>query len=50
MVLPNDIDLWHPSPHLEKRQHKLKRLVPSSNSFFMVLDCDTTVFSHSQTV
>jgi small subunit ribosomal protein S27e len=37
MVLQNDIDLLHPPPELEKRKHKLKRLVQSPNSFFMVL-------------
>ncbi|CAA0843324.1 40S ribosomal protein S27-2 [Striga hermonthica] len=36
MVLPNDIDLLNPPAELEKRKHKLKRLVQSPNSFFMV--------------
>eukprot|EP00850_Spirogloea_muscicola_P003688 SM000015S01188 [mRNA] locus=s15:324205:325072:+ [translate_table: standard] len=36
MVLSNDIDLLHPPADLEKRKHKLKRLVQSPNSFFMV--------------
>ncbi|KAF1889311.1 hypothetical protein Lal_00024634 [Lupinus albus] len=40
---------------LEKRKHKLKRLVQTPNSFFMDVKCQgcfniTTVFSHSQTV
>ena len=35
MVLANDIDLLHPPAELEKRKHKLKRLVQSPNSFFM---------------
>ena len=35
-VLPNDIDLLNPPAELEKRRHKLKRLVQSPNSFFMV--------------
>ncbi|XP_024369209.1 uncharacterized protein [Physcomitrium patens] len=35
MVLSNDIDLLHPPAELEKRKHKLKRLVQSPNSFFM---------------
>ena len=35
-VLPNDIDLLNPPPELEKKKHKLKRLVQSPNSFFMV--------------
>lgn len=55
MVLSNDIDLLHPPAELEKRKHKLKRLVQSPNSFFMDVKCQgcfsiTTVFSHSQTV
>lgn len=55
MVLQNDIDLLNPPPELEKRKHKLKRLVPSPNSYFMDVKCPgcftiTTVFSHSQTV
>ncbi|RXH98105.1 hypothetical protein DVH24_010430 [Malus domestica] len=36
MVLQNDIDLLHPSAELEKRKHKIKRLVQTPNSFFMV--------------
>ena len=35
-VLSNDIDLLHPPAELEKKKHKLKRLVQSPNSFFMV--------------
>ncbi|THU53731.1 hypothetical protein C4D60_Mb10t17540 [Musa balbisiana] len=55
MVLPNDIDLLNPPAELEKKRHKLKRLVQSPNSFFMDVKCQgcfniTTVFSHSQTV
>uniref|UniRef100_A0A7N0URJ0 40S ribosomal protein S27 n=1 Tax=Kalanchoe fedtschenkoi TaxID=63787 RepID=A0A7N0URJ0_KALFE len=55
MTLPNDIDLLNPPAELEKRKHKLKRLVQSPNSFFMDVKCQgcfniTTVFSHSQTV
>ncbi|KAJ8645993.1 hypothetical protein MRB53_007741 [Persea americana] len=55
MVLPNDIDLLNPPVELEKKRHKLKRLVQSPNSFFMDVKCQgcfniTTVFSHSQTV
>ncbi|KAK9225325.1 hypothetical protein WN943_010366 [Citrus x changshan-huyou] len=52
MVLQNDIDLLNPPAELEKKKHKLKRLVQSPNSFFMVmcLLLITTVFSHSQTV
>ena len=36
-MLSNDIDLLHPPAELEKRKHKLKRLVQSPNSFFMVI-------------
>ncbi|XP_012832973.1 PREDICTED: 40S ribosomal protein S27-2-like, partial [Erythranthe guttata] len=51
----NDYDLLNPPAELEKRKHKLKRLVQSPNSFFMDVKCQgcfniTTVFSHSQTV
>ncbi|XP_004289542.1 PREDICTED: 40S ribosomal protein S27-2-like [Fragaria vesca subsp. vesca] len=54
-VLQNDIDLLHPPVDLEKRKHKLKRLLLTPNSFFMFYSCTgcfniTTVFSHSQTV
>ncbi|KAM1031793.1 hypothetical protein ACFX13_036308 [Malus domestica] len=35
MVLQNDIDWLHPSAELEKRKHKIKRLVQTPNSFFM---------------
>ncbi|CAE6475199.1 unnamed protein product [Rhizoctonia solani] len=49
------IDLLNPSHEHEKRQHKLKRLVQSPNSYFMDVKCPgcfaiTTVFSHAQTV
>ncbi|KAM2554670.1 hypothetical protein TB2_018772 [Malus domestica] len=54
MVLQNDTDLLHPPVELEKRKHKLKRLVQTPNSFFIDVKCQgcfsiTTVFSHSQT-
>ena len=39
MVLANDIDLLHQPQELEKRKHKLKRLVQSPNSFFMDVKC-----------
>jgi len=44
-------DLLHPSEESERRKHKLKRLVPSPNSYFMDVKCPgcftiTTVFSH----
>lgn len=35
MPLHCDIDLLAPSAELEKRKHKLKRLVQSPNSYFM---------------
>jgi hypothetical protein len=35
-VLHSDIDLLNPPVELEKQKHKLKRLVQSPNSFFMV--------------
>ncbi|CAK7348259.1 unnamed protein product [Dovyalis caffra] len=55
MPLLNDIDLLNPPAELEKRKHKLKRLVQAPNSYFMDVKCQgcfniTTVFSHSQTV
>ncbi|PPD96303.1 hypothetical protein GOBAR_DD06675 [Gossypium barbadense] len=55
LVLQNDIDLLNPPAELEKKKHKLKRLVQSPNSFFMDVKCQgcfniMTVFSHSQTV
>ena len=48
-------DLRHPSKSVEKRMHKLKRLIQSPNSYFMDVKCPgcfhiTTVFSHAQTV
>eukprot|EP00276_Gloeochaete_wittrockiana_P008043 CAMPEP_0184644304 /NCGR_PEP_ID=MMETSP0308-20130426/1044_1 /TAXON_ID=38269 /ORGANISM="Gloeochaete witrockiana, Strain SAG 46.84" /LENGTH=83 /DNA_ID=CAMNT_0027072757 /DNA_START=29 /DNA_END=280 /DNA_ORIENTATION=+ len=53
MVLEED--LLHPSEASEARKYKLKRLVPSPNSFFMDVKCPTcvnvtTVFSHARTV
>ncbi|MCO5588625.1 hypothetical protein L7F22_042582 [Adiantum nelumboides] len=55
MVLSNDIDLLHPPAQVEKKKHKLKRLVQSPNSYFMDAKCQgcfsiTIVFSHSHTV
>ena len=49
------MDLLHPPAELEKRSHKLKRLVASPNSYFMDVRCPscyqiTTVFSHATTV
>jgi len=49
-----EIDLLHPDPEFEKTQHKMKRLIPTPNSYFMDVKCPgctdiTTVFSHAQT-
>ncbi|KAH1105894.1 hypothetical protein J1N35_009662 [Gossypium stocksii] len=41
MVLQNDIDLLNPPAELEKKKHKLKRLVQSPNSFFMEEELDS---------
>eukprot|EP00285_Hemiselmis_virescens_P001036 CAMPEP_0173416372 /NCGR_PEP_ID=MMETSP1356-20130122/85357_1 /TAXON_ID=77927 ORGANISM="Hemiselmis virescens, Strain PCC157" /NCGR_SAMPLE_ID=MMETSP1356 /ASSEMBLY_ACC=CAM_ASM_000847 /LENGTH=85 /DNA_ID=CAMNT_0014378679 /DNA_START=21 /DNA_END=278 /DNA_ORIENTATION=- len=48
-------DLLQPLAANEKRKHKMKRLVPVPNSYFMDVKCPgcfniTTVFSHAQTV
>ncbi|VVC90110.1 unnamed protein product [Leptidea sinapis] len=53
--MPLAVDLLHPSPASERRKHKLKRLVPHPNSYFMDVKCPgcykiTTVFSHAQRV
>lgn len=50
-----EADLLHPSIEDEKRMHKLKRLIPSPNSYFMDIKCPgcysiTTAFSHAQSV
>ncbi|KAI9156977.1 hypothetical protein LWI28_014987 [Acer negundo] len=55
MVLRNDVDLLNPPAKLEKKKHKLKRLIQSPNSFLMDVKCQgcfniNTVYSHSQTV
>ena len=52
---PMDRDLLHPSLETEKQRHKLKRLVPTPNSYFMDVKCGgcnetAIVFSHAQTV
>ncbi|KAF7243127.1 hypothetical protein EG68_10256 [Paragonimus skrjabini miyazakii] len=62
--MPLAVDLLHPSLREEKRKCKLKRLVPSPNSFFMDVKCPgrlvfgfysagclkiQIVFSHAQT-
>ncbi|CAK9201788.1 unnamed protein product [Sphagnum troendelagicum] len=46
----NDIDLLNPPPELEQKKHKLKRLVPSPNSFFMVRGCEVLFISLDQGV
>ncbi|XP_072933396.1 small ribosomal subunit protein eS27 [Epargyreus clarus] len=55
VTMPLAIDLLHPTPVSERRKHKLKRLVPHPNSYFMDVKCPgcykiTTVFSHAQRV
>ena len=50
-----DADLLHPAQAGQARTHKLKRLVPTPNSYFMDVKCPgcrgiSTVFSHAQTV
>jgi hypothetical protein len=44
-VLNNDIDLLKPAAELEQQKHKLKRLVYSRNSFFMVVKCQGFITS-----
>merc|ERR1712187_959380 len=49
------VDLLNPTPEIDARTHKLKRLVQTPNSYFMDIKCPgcfqiTTVFSHAQTV
>lgn len=48
-------DLLHPTLESEKQRHKLKRLVPTPNSYFMDVKCGgcnetAVIFSHAQTV
>ncbi|VDL62298.1 unnamed protein product [Hymenolepis diminuta] len=48
-------DLLHPTLAQEKRKCKLKRLIPSPNSFFMDVKCPEclfiqVIFSHSSTI
>lgn len=48
-----DRDLLHPTLETEKQHHKLKRLVPAPNSYFMDVKCGgcnetAVVFSHAQ--
>ncbi|TXT04367.1 hypothetical protein VHUM_04134 [Vanrija humicola] len=49
------VDLLNPSAEAQARTHKLKKIVPAPNSFFMDVKCPgcfqiTTVFSHASTV
>ncbi|TYG49628.1 hypothetical protein ES288_D10G109200v1 [Gossypium darwinii] len=39
MAFQNDIDLLNPPAELEKKKHKLKYLVQTPNSFFMIYVC-----------
>lgn len=48
-------DLLHPAYQQQKNAHKLKRLIPTSNSYFMDVKCVrcseiNIVFSHAQTI
>jgi small subunit ribosomal protein S27e len=50
-----DRDLLHPTLERERQSHKLKRLVPAANSYFMDVKCGgcnetAVVFSHAQTI
>lgn len=50
-----DRDLLHPSFEHERQAHKLKRLIPTPNSYFMDVKCGgcsetNVVFSHAQSV
>lgn len=38
-MLACDIDLLNPPAEVEKRKHKLKRLVATPNSYFMDVKC-----------
>ncbi|KAI6174720.1 40S ribosomal protein S27 [Aphelenchoides bicaudatus] len=53
--MPLARDLLYPDPRRELRTHKLKRLIPQPNSFFMDVKCPScfnikTIFSHAQSV
>ncbi|OAF71134.1 40S ribosomal protein S27, partial [Intoshia linei] len=52
--MARNTDLLNPKYETEKRKHKLKRLIPSPNSYFIDVKCGkcdkiTTIFSHAQT-
>lgn len=38
-VMLCDVDLLNPPAELERKSHKLKRLVQSSNAYFMDVKC-----------
>ncbi|KAG8370856.1 hypothetical protein BUALT_Bualt13G0026900 [Buddleja alternifolia] len=44
--MPNKVELRDPPAELEKAKHKLKRLVPTPNSFFMDVKC-LGLFKHN---
>lgn len=53
--MPLARDLLYPDPAKERRRHKMKRLVPHPNTYFMDVKCPTcrqikTAFSHATTV
>ncbi|KAL7713674.1 Small ribosomal subunit protein eS27 [Entamoeba marina] len=48
-----EVDLLNPTAAHEQKTHKLKRLVPTPNSYFLDIRCPqcgttTTTFSHAQ--
>ena len=50
-----DADLLHPDPIEEAKQHKLKKLIQTPNSYFLDIKCPScgkvvVAFSHAQTV
>ncbi|XP_034944415.1 40S ribosomal protein S27-like [Chelonus insularis] len=52
--MPLATNYLYPTPAEEKKKHKLKRLIPKPNSYFMDIKCPgcykiTTIFSHVQT-
>jgi len=54
-MMKNFEDMNFPNQENQKAQNKLKRLIPSPNSYFMDVKCPgclslTTIFSHSQTL
>jgi small subunit ribosomal protein S27e len=50
-----DRDLLHPTLERERHSHKLKRLVPAPNSYFMDVKCGgcsetAVIFSHAEII